>query len=59
MFGILKGLTKAAVTIASAPGAIVADVVTAGGSLVGKEKMFTEDVIDKLEEAIDNIDEDM
>lgn len=58
MFGILKGLTKAAVTVVSTPVAIVADVVTAGGTLTGRDKLYTEEVMEKMGEAFDEMEDE-
>ena len=41
MFGILESLTKAAVGVVTLPVAVVADVVTLGGSLTDKDEPYT------------------
>lgn len=58
MFGLVKGLTKAVVAVASTPVAMIADVATAGGALVGRDKMFTQEAIEKIEEGFEEMDDD-
>lgn len=41
MFGMLESLTKAALGVVTVPVAVVADVVTLGGSLTDKDKPYT------------------
>lgn len=58
MFGILKGLTKATVRIATAPVAMAADVITAGGVLTDRDKLYTEEVIERLEQDFEEMDDE-
>ena len=41
MFGMLTSLAKAATAVVTVPVAVVADVVTLGGSLTDKRKPYT------------------
>lgn len=45
MFGILESLAKAAVSVVTVPVAVVADVVTLGGSLTDKDQPYTADAV--------------
>lgn len=58
MFGILKGLTKIAIRTVTIPVAAVADVVTAGGVLVGKDQPFIVDQIEQMEEDLNELDDE-
>ena len=55
MFGMLESLAKAAVGVVAAPVAVVADVVTLGGSLTDKDEPYTasavSDVVQNLTDA--------
>jgi hypothetical protein len=55
MFGMLESLTKAAVGVVVTPVALVADVVTLGGSLTDKDRPYTaeavSDVVQNLKDA--------
>lgn len=55
MFGMLESLAKAAAAVVTVPVAVVADVVTLGGSLTDKEKPYTteavSDMVDNLKDA--------
>ena len=55
MFGMLESLAKAAAAVVTVPVAVVADVVTLGGSLNDKDKPYTAeavgDLVDNLKDA--------
>lgn len=55
MFGMLTSLAKAATAVVTVPVAVVADVVTLGGSLTDKRKPYTAeavaDFVDNLKDA--------
>lgn len=55
MFGLIEGLTKAALGVVTIPVAVVADVVTLGGSINDKKEPYTvsavSDVLDNLKSA--------
>ena len=55
MFGMLTSLAKAATAVVTVPIAVVADVVTLGGSLTDKRKPYTAeavaDFVDNLKDA--------
>lgn len=55
MFGMLESLAKAAAAVVTVPVAVVADVVTLGGSLTDKDTPYTaeavEDMADNLKDA--------
>lgn len=55
MFGMLESLAKAAVGVVTVPVAVVADVVTLGGSLTDKDEPYTaaavSDVVQNLADA--------
>jgi len=55
MFGMLESLAKAAASVVTVPVAVVADVVTLGGSLTDKDKPYTAeavgDLVDNLKDA--------
>jgi hypothetical protein len=55
MFGFIESLAKAALGIVTVPIAIVADVVTLGGTVIDKDRPFTadavSDVVKNLEDA--------
>lgn len=46
MFGMLESLAKAAVAVVTVPVAVVADVVTLGGSLTDKDKPYTAEAVE-------------
>jgi len=52
MFGMLESLAKAAVAVVTVPVAVVADVVTLGGSLTDKDQPYTADAVGDL---VDNL----
>jgi len=52
MFGMLESLVKAAVAVVTVPVAVVADVVTLGGSLTDKDQPYTADAVGDL---VDNL----
>jgi hypothetical protein len=52
MFGMLESLAKAAVAVVTVPVAVVADVVTLGGSLTDKSQPYTSDAVGDL---VDNL----
>lgn len=53
MFGMLGNLVKATVgVVVETPIAVVADVVTLGGSLTDKDKPYTAEAISKVVENI-------
>ena len=52
MFGMLESLAKAAVAVVTVPVAVVADVVTLGGSLADKDQPYTADAVGDL---VDNL----
>ena len=41
MFGLIESLAKAAVGVVTLPVAVVADVITLGGSLTDKDQPYT------------------
>lgn len=55
MFGIVSSLAKAAVSVVSLPVAVVADVVTLGGTLTDKDAPYTaaaaSDLVKNLQDA--------
>lgn len=55
MFGMLESLTKAVVGVVTTPVAIVADVVTLGGTLTDKAEPYTastaSDIVSNLKDA--------
>lgn len=55
MFGMLESLAKAAAAVVTVPVAVVADVVTLGGSLNDKRQPYTAeavgDLLDNLKDA--------
>lgn len=55
MFGMIESLAKAAAAVVTVPVAVVADVVTLGGSLNDKDKPYTAeavgDLVDNLKDA--------
>lgn len=55
MFGMIESLAKAAAAVVTVPVAVVADVVTLGGSLADQEKPYTakavEDMVANLKDA--------
>ena len=52
MFGMLESLAKAAVAVVTVPVALVADVVTLGGSLTDKDQPYTADAVGDM---VDNL----
>jgi len=52
MFGMLESLAKAAVAVVTVPVAVVADVVTLGGSVTDKDQPYTADAVGDL---VDNL----
>lgn len=57
MFGMLESLAKAAVGVVVTPVAVVADVVTLGGTLTDKREPYTakavSDIVKNLSDATD------
>lgn len=55
MFGLIESLSKAALGVVTVPVALVADVVTLGGSLTDKDEPYTakavSDVVENLSDA--------
>lgn len=47
MFGFIKGIAKLTLNVTSTPVDMVKDIVTMGGELTGKDKMYTEKRVDK------------
>lgn len=54
MFGLLESLAKAAVGVVTLPVAVVADVVTLGGSLTDKDEPYTATAASDIVENITN-----
>ena len=55
MFGMLGDLAKAAVgVVIETPIAVVADVVTMGGSLTDKDQPYTATALEKVMENVEN-----
>ena len=55
MFGLLGNLAKAAVgAVVETPVALVADVVTLGGSLTDKKEPYTATAVSKVVENVQN-----
>lgn len=52
MFGMIESLAKAAAAVVTVPVAVVADVVTLGGSLTDKDRPYTADAVGDL---VDNL----
>lgn len=50
MFGVFESLTKAAVATVITPVAVVADLVTLGGSLNDKDQPYTADALEGIVE---------
>jgi len=50
MFGMLESLAKATVAVVVTPVAVVADVVTLGGSLNDKDKPYTAQALEAVAE---------
>lgn len=48
MFGMLESLTKAAVAVVTVPVAVVADVVTLGGTLTDQAEPYTAEAVSDL-----------
>jgi hypothetical protein len=57
MFGLLESVAKAAVSVATLPISVAADIVTMGGAVNDKEQTYTgenlSNVIDNLKNATD------
>lgn len=53
MFGMLESLAKATLAVVTVPVALVADVVTLGGSLTDREKPYT---VDAVSHAVQNLE---
>lgn len=51
---MLTSLTKAAVAVVATPVAMVADIVTLGGTLTDRKESYTEEMLDNVK---DNLDE--
>jgi hypothetical protein len=54
MFGILESLAKAAVGVVVAPVAVVADVVTLGGTLADKNEPYTATAVKEVMQNLAN-----
>lgn len=54
MFGVLTGITKAAIGVAITPVAVVADLVTLGGALQDRDEPYTATVVKSVAENIGN-----
>lgn len=54
MFGMLESLAKAAVGVVTVPAAVVADVVTLGGSLTDKDRPYTADAVSDVVQNLEN-----
>ena len=52
MFSVLESLTKAALAVVTVPVAVVADVVTLGGTLTDREDPYTKEAVGDL---VDNL----
>lgn len=50
---MLTSFTKAAVAVVATPVAIVADVVTLGGALTERKESYTEEILDKVKNNLD------
>jgi hypothetical protein len=55
MFNLFEDLAKAATAAVVVPAAIVADVITIGGTLADQEKPFTSQALDSLSEDIGQV----
>lgn len=54
MFGFIEDLAKAAVSVVTVPVAVVADVVTLGGSLTDKDEPYTAIAVSDLVKNLEN-----
>jgi len=54
MFVMLESLAKAAISVVTVPVAVVADVVTLGGSLTDKDKPYTAEAVSDLVKNLEN-----
>ncbi len=55
MFGILESLVKTAAAVVEVPVAVVADVVTLGGSLTDQDKPYTATAAEHLVDNVQNL----
>lgn len=55
MFNLIEDLAKAASAVVAVPAAVVADVLTVGGTLADQEKPFTAQALGTLSEDIDKV----
>ena len=55
MFGIFQSLVKATAAVVTVPVAVVADVVTLGGSLTERNEPYTSEEVGKLVDNLQNI----
>ncbi len=55
MFGMLESIVKAAAAVVTVPVAVVADVVTLGGTLSDKDKPYTADAVSDFVQNVENI----
>lgn len=54
MFGMLTSVVKAAASVVEIPVAVVADVVTLGGSMNDKDQPYTATAVEHLVENVQN-----
>ena len=54
MFGMFEDLVKAAVAVVATPVAVVADVVTLGGSLTDRDKPYTAEQVSNVVKNLEN-----
>lgn len=54
MFGMLESLAKAAVGVVVTPVAVVADVVTLGGTLSDRDTPYTADAVSAVVQNLEN-----
>lgn len=54
MFGFIEDLVKATVSVITVPVAVVADVVTLGGSLTDKDEPYTASAVSDLVKNLEN-----
>jgi hypothetical protein len=54
MFGMLESLTKSVINVVTTPVAVVADVVTLGGTLTDRRESYTEESLRKAKENFDD-----
>ena len=55
MFGIFESLAKTAASVVEIPVAVVADVVTLGGSLTDQDKPYTATAAEHLIDNVQNL----